>query len=85
METPYLPCAEGPSLSFCSPAESYDFGTNALLASQLNSKSFTVSLLLVAPPVFHVFSEIVRDLIVVSRFGNRLFYFRARQIFEAWF
>ena len=32
-----------------------------------------------------MFSEIVRDLIVVSRFGNRFFYLRARQIFEAWF
>ena len=70
METPYVPCAEGPSLSFCSPAESYDFATKALLAPQ-------VSLLLVAPAVFHVFSEIVRDLIAVSRFGNRLFYIRA--------
>jgi hypothetical protein len=42
-------------------------------------KSFTVSALLVAPAVFYVFSEIVRDLmrdlIVASGFGNRLFYF----------
>lgn len=88
METPYLPSAEGTSLEFLFPAESYDFGTQRTSRAgrpHLNSKPFTVSLLLVAPSVFHVFSEIVRDLIVVGRFGNRLFYFRARQIFEAWF
>jgi hypothetical protein len=38
-----------------------------------------------APAVIHVFSEIVRDLIVVSGFRNCLFYFRAREKFEAWF
>src|ERR1700747_2527783 len=67
---------------------------NAVLApvcriSLMSSRSQFLSALLVAPAVFYVFSEIVRDLmrdlIVVSGFGNRLFYFRARQIFEAWF
>ena len=88
METPYWPSAEGTSIRFCSPAESYDVNTQRTFGAatpRLNFKSLTVSVLRIAPAVFHVFPEIVRDLIVVSRFGNRLFYFRARQILEAWF
>jgi hypothetical protein len=43
------------------------------------------SVLPVAPAVVHVFSETVRDLIVVRGFADRLFDFNAGKIFETRF